>query len=65
MWTKVAKGSDLTIRIPITAGIVGHVVTNNKTENIEDAYKDSRFNKEVDKKNNYRTKTILCVPIRD
>jgi hypothetical protein len=65
LWSKVAKGSDLTIRIPMSAGIVGFVATNNRLENIEDAYKDMRFNKEVDKKNNYRTKTILCVPIRD
>ena len=65
LWTKVAKGSELTIRIPNNKGIVGYVVQINKTENIEDAYKDNRFNKEVDRKNNYRTKTILCVPIRD
>ena len=65
LWTKVAKGSELTIRMPMNKGIVGYVVTHNHTENIEDAYKDNRFNKEVDKKNNYRTKTILCVPIRD
>ena len=65
LWSKVAKGSELTIRIPLNRGIVGYVVTNNATENIEDAYKDNRFNKDVDKKNNYRTKTILCVPIRD
>ncbi len=65
LWTKVAKGSELTIRMPMNKGIVGYVVTNNATENIEDAYKDTRFNKDIDKKNNYRTKTILCVPIRD
>lgn len=46
-------------------GIVGFVVTQNCTENIEDCYKDNRFNKEVDKQNNYRTKTMICVPIRD
>lgn len=65
LWSKVAKGSEMTIRIPINSGIIGHVVTNNATENIEDAYKDNRFNKEIDKMNNYKTKTILCVPIRD
>eukprot|EP00347_Sterkiella_histriomuscorum_P012659 403367722 len=65
LWTKVAKGSEMTIRIPINRGIVGYVVTHNQIENIEDAYKDNRFNKDVDKKNNYRTKTILCVPIKD
>lgn len=65
LWTKAAKGSELTIRIPMNKGIVGYVVSNNVTENIEDAYKDDRFNKEIDKKNNYRTKTIICVPIKD
>lgn len=29
LWTRVAKGSDLTIRIPVNAGIVGYVVTHN------------------------------------
>jgi hypothetical protein len=33
--------------------------------NILDAYLDKRFNPEVDKLYNYRTKTILCVPIKD
>ena len=65
LWTKVAKGSDSTIRLPMNKGIVGHVITNNAIENVEDAYKDIRFNKEIDKKTNYRTKTILAVPIRD
>lgn len=32
--------------------------------NIKDAYKDSRFNPEVDKKTGYRTKNILCMPIQ-
>ena len=31
--------------------------------NIVNAYADERFNKEIDKKTNYVTKTILCVPI--
>lgn len=31
--------------------------------NIRDAYKDSRFNPEVDKQTGYVTKTILCMPI--
>ena len=29
LWTKVAKGSELTIRIPMNRGIVGYVVTHN------------------------------------
>jgi hypothetical protein len=32
---------------------------------IEDAYLDDRFNKDIDKQTNYRTKTILCYPLVD
>ena len=28
------------------------------------AYNDSRFNREVDKLNNYKTNTVLVVPIK-
>ena len=31
--------------------------------NILNAYADERFNKEIDRKSNYKTNTILCVPI--
>ena len=31
--------------------------------NITDAYSDPRFNRTVDQKTGYRTKTILCMPI--
>lgn len=33
--------------------------------NIKDAYKDSRFNPEVDRQTGYNTKTILCMPIKN
>ena len=36
-----------------------------KPINIEDAYKDSRFNRSVDIQTNYRTRTILAIPMRD
>jgi len=49
----------------MTAGIVGHVVTNKIIMNIKDAYLEKLFNREVDILNNYWTKTILCVPIYD
>lgn len=65
LWTKVAKGSEQTIRIPMDKGIVGYVAITGNSLNIEDAYKDSRFNKAVDIQTNYRTKTILAIPIRD
>lgn len=46
-------------------GIVGYVATTGNNLNIEDAYKDSRFNKAVDIQTSYRTKTILAIPIKD
>ena len=64
LWTKAAKGAE-TIRIPMTEGIVGQVVTQKKTMNIENAYKSEHFNQDVDKLNNYRTKSIICCPIVD
>jgi hypothetical protein len=33
--------------------------------NIKDAYLDARFNQAIDKKFNYRTKTILCMAIKN
>lgn len=36
-----------------------------KPLNILDAHKDSRFNPDIDKKNNYHTKSVLCVPVID
>ena len=64
LWTK-AKGIEDVIRIDINKGIVGAVALSGDAENIEDAYKDPRFNQAVDKRNNYYTKTILAIPIFD
>ena len=33
--------------------------------NIQEAYKDKRFNKEIDNQTGYVTKSILCMPIRN
>ena len=65
LWTKAARGTANTIRIPMNKGIVGSVLTNGKPVNIMNAYADERFNKEVDLKMNYKTNTILCIPIID
>jgi len=40
-------------------------VNTRKMMNIEDAYKEKLFNRNVDMINNYKTKSILCVPIFD
>ena len=65
LWSKVALGIDESkeIRFPADKGLAGFVVKSGETVNIVDAYKDARFNPEVDTKTGYKTKTILCMPI--
>ncbi|MDQ7783717.1 MAG: sigma 54-interacting transcriptional regulator [Desulfomonilaceae bacterium] len=52
------------IRIPWQTGIAGWVFTHAESLNIADPYKDPRFNKGVDPRTGYTTKSLLCVPLR-
>ena len=64
LWTKVSD--DLPeIRLKANSGIVGAVATDGRALNIEDAYKDPRFNRRIDASTGYRTKSILCLPIKN
>ena len=67
LWSLSARelGELQEIRFPSNKGIAGHVATTGEILNIEDAYMDSRFNKEIDIKSNYRTRTILCIPVKN
>jgi adenylate cyclase len=66
LWSKVAQGDGLTeIRVPLGAGIAGHVAKTGRGVNLADAYGDPRFNREVDRRTGYRTRSLLCLPIRD
>ena len=51
-------------RFPISKGIAGYVASTAEVLNISDPYRDTRFNREVDVKTGYITKSILCVPVR-
>jgi len=53
------------VRIPIGKGIAGAVAESGDSIRIDDAYADSRFNPEIDKQTGFRTRSILCVPLRD
>jgi len=53
------------IKIDKNSGIVGACFTECRVVRIEDAYLEEKFNKEIDKKTNYRTKSILCYPLID
>jgi len=64
LWSRVAGGvGRKEIRFPDSAGIAGSVFTSGKTLNIADAYKDPRFNQDIDRKTGCRTRNILCMPI--
>lgn len=51
------------VRFSKERGIAGLVARTGITVNIKDAYKDSRFNKEIDQKTGFITRSILCMPI--
>jgi putative ABC transport system ATP-binding protein len=53
------------LRIPLGSGIAGAVAKTGQTIRIDDAYADSRFNPEIDKHTGFRTRSILCLPLRD
>ncbi len=66
LWSKVAQGEEMNeIRVPRGKGIAGHVALSGETVNIPDAYADPRFNPEVDRRTGYRTRNILCMPVRN
>jgi len=64
LWSKVSHGLDR-ISIPKTHGIAGWVATHGEALIINDPYNDERFDKEVDKRTGYRTRSILSLPILD
>jgi len=59
----VVMQGDIDIRLPLGKGIAGHVATTGQTLMITDAYEDERFNRDMDMKTGFRTKSILTMPI--
>lgn len=67
LWLKVAEeegGRPVEVRMPMSVGIAGHVATTGQGLRVDDAYADPRFNPEVDRESGFRTRSILCLPIR-
>jgi len=65
LWSKVALDLEIKeIRFKKNKGLAGHVVTTGETVNIKNAYESEYFNKEIDLKTGYKTRNILCMPIR-
>ncbi len=66
LFSRVMQGNSIgEVRFPCHLGIAGSVFVSGRGEIISDAYADDRFNQEVDRKSGYRTRNVLCVPIRN
>lgn len=64
LYSHAAAGIDSSeIRFAANAGIAGECFTLGSAINIPDAYKDARFNPEIDRRTGYRTRSLLCMPI--
>ena len=65
LYSRVAQG-ELTreIRILNTVGIAGAIFTSQQGEIIHDVYSDRRFNKEVDQETGYKTRNMVCTPVK-
>jgi putative ABC transport system ATP-binding protein len=55
----------LEIRIPASTGVAGHVYRSGEALNVPDAYASPLFNRDVDQRTGYRTRSLLCMPIKD
>jgi phosphoserine phosphatase RsbU/P len=65
LWSIVASGLDhQEIRVPLGSAVAGRVGKTGETINVADAYTLEFFDRSFDQKFNYRTKSLLCLPIR-
>jgi phosphoserine phosphatase len=60
--SKVATEVD-TIRFSAKLGIAGQALTTGEIIHVPDAYADSRFNPEIDKKTGFKTRNMLTFPL--
>jgi hypothetical protein len=51
-------------RFSMEKGIAGYAAMSGEIVNVPDAYADPRFNKDMDKQTGFKTKNILCAPIK-
>ena len=61
----IDRDKNTLISFPMDRGIAGAVATTGQRVNIPDAYKDSRFNQTMDKETGFRTRSILCMAIKN
>ncbi len=65
LYSRVAQGErSREIRFPNDAGIAGRVFTTGVGIVVPDAYADPHFNSEIDEQTGFRTRSIVCAPVR-
>ena len=65
LYSRVAQGNfTREIRILNDSGVAGFVFTEAEGVIIHDAYADPRFNRSVDEQTGFKTRNILCAPVR-
>jgi sigma-B regulation protein RsbU (phosphoserine phosphatase) len=65
LWSRVLQGAEhREIRLPVGRGIAGSVASTGEVVRIADAYEDARFDRTWDQRSGFRTRSILCAPIR-
>jgi len=66
LWARTMKAKKrMEIRLPMGQGIAGHVAKTGRTVRIRDVYNDKRFYRGIDLKTGFRTRTMLCMPMKD
>ena len=64
LWTKVAEQVE-DFRLPLGQGISGRVAETGESINVENARELPYFNSDFDRKHNFRTRSVLCLPVRN
>lgn len=66
LWSLIAQGlGHAEIRLPIGKGLAGWVAETGKILNLADAYSDTHFDPNFDLLFDYRTRSILVMPVKD
>ena len=66
IWSLVGIGLEQqVIRLPAERGIAGWVAREGTAVRLENAYDDPRFEPDIDRKLGFKTKQLMCLPIRN
>jgi phosphoserine phosphatase RsbU/P len=66
IWSLVGLGLEQqVIRLPAERGIAGWVAREGSAVRLENAYDDARFEPDIDRKLGFKTRQLMCLPIRN